>query len=114
MPPLQYSRYAFCVAVKDAVGDLVLYGEEPYRFRDFPDNRIHTVAEGDTLHSLAARYYQGLPRPARFWFVIADFQPEPLHDPTIQLATGQLLYVPSTRTLQEEIFSERRRRQTEE
>lgn len=110
MPPRRWSRYTFATAVRDADGDLVLYGEEPYRFREFTDNREHVVREGDTLFSLAASYFTGIPRPDGLWWVIADFQPAPIHDPTIELEIGRVLIIPSLRTVQEEIFSERRRR----
>jgi hypothetical protein len=48
-------------------------------------------------------------RPAGLWWVIADFQPDPVHDPTLSLEPGRVLVVPSIRTVQEEIFSETRR-----
>ena len=81
----------------------------PYRFVSRSDNRIHVVAEGDTLHTLAHDYFQGLPRPAQFYWVIADFQPEPILDPSIRLAVGRQIVIPSLRTLVEEIFNEGRR-----
>jgi hypothetical protein len=107
--PRRFSRYTFATALRDADGDLVLYGDEPYRFRNFEDNREHVVREGDTLFSLAAQYFLGVPRPDGLFWVIMDFQPEPIHDPTIELAVGRVLIIPSLRTLQEEIFSARRR-----
>lgn len=109
MAPRRFSRYTFSYAVQDKEGDLVLYGEEPYRYRDLPDNREHVVREGETLFTLAGRYFAPLPRPAGLWWVIADFQPEPIHDPTVELSPGRVLIIPSVRTLTEEIFSERRR-----
>jgi nucleoid-associated protein YgaU len=104
------SRYTFTTAAPDAEADLVLYGEEPYRFRDLADNRRHLVKQGDTLHALASQFFAKLPRPAGLWWVIADFQPEPIHDPTRKLTPGRVLVIPSLRTVQEEILSERRRR----
>lgn len=109
MAPRQWSRYTFSTAVRDAGGDLVLYGQEPYRYREFPDNREHLVREGDTLFSLAARYFVGIPRPDGLYWVISDFQPVPIHDPTLALDPGRILIIPSIRTLREEIFSARRR-----
>lgn len=109
MAPRRFSRLSFATAVRDTAGDLVLYGEEPYRFRDLSDNREHVVREGDTLFALAARYFRGIPRPDGLYWVIMDFQPEPIHDPTLQLDVGRVLIIPSLRTLQEEIFSARRR-----
>lgn len=110
MPPRINSRYTFTTAVPDDEGDLMLYGEEPYRYRELPDTKQHVVAQGDTLHNLAFRAYQGYDRPAGFWWVIADFQPDPIHDPTIALEIGRVMFIPSKRTLAEEILNERRRR----
>jgi hypothetical protein len=41
--------------------------------------------------------------------VIADFQPDPIHDPTLELEPGRVLVIASLRTVLEEIFSESRR-----
>ncbi len=109
MPPRRFSRYTFATAVTDADGDLWLTGDEPYRFKRFDDTKEHIVRDGESLQSLASRYYRGLSRPAGLWWVIADFQPDPIHDPTLKLASGRVLYIPSVRTLTEEIFSARRR-----
>ncbi len=109
MPPRRFSRYAFCSAVLDEDERLFLTEREPYRFRQLPDNREHVVKEGESLFSLAGRYFAPLPRPAGLWWVIADFQPDPVHDPTIALDPGRVLVVPSVRTVVEEVFSEKRR-----
>lgn len=111
MPPRRLSRYAFSEAYTDDAGDRVLTDPEPYRYRDFEDNRIHIVAEGDTLWSLAGRYFQAFDVPEELWWVIADFQPDPIHDPTLLLAPGRAIVVPSVRTVLEEVFSEQRRRE---
>ena len=112
MAPRRLSRYQFAYSVQDAEGDLVLYGDEPYRYRDFEDTREHVVRQGDTLFTLAGRYFASLPRACGLWWMIADFQPDPIHDPTVSLTPGRVLLIPSVRTLNEEIFSERRRRLT--
>jgi hypothetical protein len=85
--------------------------DRPYRLRALSDNRQHIVKEGDTLFSLAGRYFAPLPRPAGLWWVIADFQPDPIHDPTLALEVGRVLVVPSVRTVVEEVFSEKRRQE---
>ena len=69
------------------------------------------VKEGETLYSLAGRYFAPLPRPAGLWWIIADFQPDPIHDPTLALDVGRALVVPSVRVVTEEILSEQRRQQ---
>lgn len=109
MPPRRYSRHTFATAVADDEERLFLTDVEPYRFRSLPDNRQHVVEQGDTLFTLAALYFAPLPRPAGLWWVIADFQPDPIHDPTLSLALGRELVIPSVRTIVEEVFSESRR-----
>jgi len=111
MPPRRFSRYTFCQAVLDDEERLFLTDREPYRFRALPDNRQHVVKEGETLFSLAGRYFAPLPRPAGLWWVIADFQPDPVQDPTLSLDVGRVVVVPSLRTVTELIFSETRRRE---
>ena len=111
MPPRRYSRYAFCEALLDDDERLFLTDREPYRFRALSDNRQHVVKEGETLFSLAGRYFAPLPRPAGLWWIIADFQSDPIQDPTLGLEVGSVLVVPSMRTVVEEIFSEKRRQE---
>lgn len=112
MPPRRYSRYSFSAAVLDDGGRLFLTEREPFRFRSLPDNRQHVVQQGDTLFSLAGRYFAPLPRPAGLWWVIADFQPEPIHDPTLALDLGRVMFVPSVRVITGEVFAEARRQET--
>lgn len=110
MPPRAYSRHTFTEVEQDEQGRLRLTDRVPYRFRPLDDNVFHVVREGDTLFNLAGRYFAEVgERPAGLWWVIADFQPEPIHDPTLRLATGATLVVPSARTILEAIFSEKRR-----
>jgi len=109
MPPRRFSRFTFCAAVLDDEERLVLTEREPFRFRSFPDNRQHVVQQGETIFSLAGRYFAPLPRASGLWWVIADFQPDPIHDPTVSLDLGRVLFVPSVRVLTEEIFAESRR-----
>lgn len=109
MPPRRFSRYTFTSAILDDEERLFLTDCEPFRFRSLPDNRQHVVKEGETLFSLAGRCFGPLPRPAGLWWVIADFQPDPIHDPTVALEPGRVLVIPSVRTVLEEIFSEKRR-----
>jgi hypothetical protein len=112
MPPRRFSRFAFCTAALDDEQRLLLTEREPFRFRAFPDSRHHVVQEGDTLFTLAGRYFAPLPRACGLWWVIADFQPDPIHDPTLALELGRALVIPSARVVTEEIFSESRREQS--
>lgn len=117
MPPRKFSRHLFTYGFKDPddedADDVIQLTErEPFTFKNYPDNRIHTVVEGDTLHHLAARYFAPIDNPASLWWVIADFQPEPIDDPTIRLRLGSTLVIPSVRTVLEAVFSEERRRES--
>lgn len=108
MPPNRYSRHRFSEARNDDDGRLFLSDRPRFAFRELPDNRQHVVKEGDTVFTLAGRYFAALPRGAGFWWVVADFNG--VHDPTIELVPGTIMTIPSVRTLQEEILNERRRR----
>lgn len=105
MPALPFSRHLLCQTVVDDQGRLFLSERSRYRYRELADNRYHVVVEGDTLYGLAATYYEGIERPAGLFWVIADFQPTPIHDPTLTLQVGRLLIIPSMRTLTEEILN---------
>lgn len=110
MAVYQHSRYSFCEAREDSEGRQFLTDRAQFRFKALADSRVHVVSQGDTLWAIAGRYFQPLPRPAGLWWVIADFQPNPIHDPTIQLVPGSVIIVPSVRTVLEEVLNERRRR----
>ena len=112
MPPRRNSRHLYTVGIMnptDSQDRLFLTSRVPYRFSDLRDNISHTVDQGDTLHNIASRYYAPFTRPAGLWWVIADFQPRPVHDPTVRLTPGSVVIIPSLRTIQEEIFNEDRR-----
>ncbi len=110
MPLQSGSRHGFTLGVRDEKGFLCLTEREPYGFVDHSDNREHTVVQGDTLFLLAGRYFASLPRACGFWWVIADFQPDPIIDPTLELEVGRKLFIPSLRVLTDVILGEERRR----
>lgn len=109
MPPYVGSRYSFSLGVRDSQGRLCLTDREPYRFYPHEDNRTHQVVEGDTLWGLAGRYFSPLPRACGYWWVLADYQPDPIIDPTLKLALGRVLNIPSVRVLTDVILNESRR-----
>ena len=113
MPPRAGSKYTFCQGVRDEQGRLYLTDREPYGYRPHPDNRVHTVVEGDTLFDLAGRYFAPLERACGYWWVIADFQPlsQTIHDPTLLLDPGRQIFIPSVRVLTDVILSENRRKE---
>ena len=112
--PRRYSRHLYSLGFHDdeadgSEGPLQLTEREPYAYREFADNRVHVVAQGETLFTLAAKYLSPIPRAAGLWWIVADFQPDPIHDPTITLTPGSTIIVPSMRTVLESIFSDTRR-----
>jgi len=113
MPPRRYSRHTFTTGETDTNDVQFLTDRVIFGYTELSDNRKVVVQAGDTLYSLAGKYFRGLPRPAGLWWVIADFQPQPIHDPTIQLAAGSVLVIPSIRTVNERIFNEERRRESD-
>lgn len=112
MPARLYSRHTFTRIHTDDEGARFSSERVPFRFRELADNRIVVASGGDTLFSLAGKMFVPLPRPAGLWWVIGDFQPTPIHDPTIQLGAGQTIVVPSVRVVQELILGQTRRNES--
>jgi hypothetical protein len=102
------SRYRFSTIEKDGAGRTFLGPRTVFGFRVLPDTAEYIVSEGDTLHAIAASAYAGRDRPEQFFWVIADFQPEPIRDVTIPLDAGRRLFIPSARALDEQILSTKR------
>ena len=113
MPASRFSRHEFCPGYKNTAGYIGLYDRVPYRFVDLVDNRTHLVKEGDSLWTLAGKYFASLgkdERPASsLWWVIADFQDPPIIDPTVRLSPGTTIVIPSEKTVSTRIFDPRRR-----
>lgn len=95
------SRWADIAPIADDRGRVVLPEREPFSCEERADTRRHTVLPGDTLAVLAGRYFAPLPRACGYWWALCEFQPEPIVDPTLSLATGRVLHVPSVAALEE-------------
>lgn len=113
-PPTRFSRHRFSRGLKDDAGRAYLTDRPVYGYRDLPDNIPHEVKEGDTLWGLAARYFAGVDGAALLYWAIADFQPEPISDPTLALVPGEVVIVPSVATLLTRILVESRKQRSEE
>lgn len=103
------SRHLFCEQWLDDEQRLFLDARRPYRYRAFDDNTVHLVKDGESIFSIAGHHFIGQDRAAGLWWIIADFQPEPIIDPTIQLIAGTQLILPSIQKVQSEILGEARR-----
>ena len=114
MAPRTNSRHLFTTAQQnDTDAPMYLADRTPYRFNNFLDNTVYEVKGGDTLHRIAAKHYASLGQlpsvsAANLWWVIADFQPIPIHDPTVQLVNGETLVLPSLRVVSEKILQRQR------
>ncbi len=104
------STFRFCEAVLDLERDVqYLTDPVPFTYQEFEDTIPHIVSEGDTYETIAAYYYRSLPEPAQLWRIVAEFQPTIPVDATTPPPPGSTVYVPSERTVREEIFNEARR-----
>ena len=103
------SRYKYCQSWYDADRNVFLDARRAFRFQSLPDNVSYLTKVGETLFTIAGRHFAPLERAAGLWWVIADFQPNPIHDPTIVLEPGTVLVLPSVATLYREIFSSARK-----
>lgn len=106
MPLWPGSRYSKCLVYQTSHGETYLGEREPYRFVEHADNRRHQVALGDTLFTLAGQYFAPLPRACGFWWAIADFQPDPIIDPTLELTVGRIMFIPALRVLTDIILTQ--------
>lgn len=104
------SRYRYVTELEDSDGTHYLDEREPFRYRAEPDNRIHIANEGDTWWGLAGIYFPTYQRACGLWWLICEYQPEPVIDPTIAIEPGATIVIPSERIVRTEVFSEERRR----
>lgn len=107
----RYSRLRFAmVLTDDGTGKQFSTEYAPYVFIDLPDNIEHITSAGDTWWSLAATYYAAFTNPSLLYWVICDFQPGGIViDPTIDIAPGTVVYIPSPLTVDQAIFNSVRR-----
>lgn len=89
------SRYRMSTLVKDAQDRLKLSLRARLEYDQEDEDIIHEIAPGDTLWTLAAQYFDGMPYSHTLWWAIADYQPDPIIDPTVQLEPGELIVIPS-------------------
>lgn len=110
MPPRPGSRHSFTLGVLDRKGRQYLTEARPYRYADHPDTRAHVVVQGDTLETLAGKYFAPMPRACGYWWAVGWFQPDPIFDPTIELEAGRTMFIISRRVLTDVVLGETRRR----
>lgn len=105
MPPRIDSRYLSSYGVKDSDDRVYLTERKPFRYDPkLQGTRRHVATGQDTLWSLAYTYFKPRKDAEHLWWVIADFQPVPIKDATLDIAAGRVLYIPSNRILEERIL----------
>jgi nucleoid-associated protein YgaU len=95
-----YSRYRWSEQFQDEDNRSILSLRSTLDFAAYPGSMVHITEEHDTLESIAERYYEGMGEAAMLWWAIADFQPEPILDPTLRLTPGTKLLIPSAAVVQ--------------
>ena len=100
----EFSRYKHAVLMQDSTQHLYLDLRATLDYLS-AEETVFPVTAGDTLQNIAARVFAGLPNAAMLWWVIADFQPEPIIDPTVELTEGDWLVIPSKGDVQNWIMA---------
>lgn len=106
------SRFRLCFLISRSDGAQFLSDREPFGYQDRADNFAIRARLGDTWWTLAAQIYEAeevIDRPEILWWVVADYQPSPVVDPTLRIEPGRIVYAPSVEVLLTRVFSEDRR-----
>jgi hypothetical protein len=99
------SRYYAVDTYVAWTGDILLGEYEPFRYVERVDNIVHEAVVGDSWFNLAQRYYWMISnRACGLYWVVCDFQPTPVVDPTLAIAPGTTIYLPSPATVRSEIL----------
>lgn len=107
MPALPLSRYEFASVHQDECGRTFFDVPDPISRRVDRDDLRTTVGSGDTVHSLAWKFYKATVdrrldvRAVNFFWVVAQFND--VVDVTEDLPAGRTLRAPSLQRLQGEI-----------
>lgn len=98
-----FSRYRHTFAATDPDGNRYLSTRDRLLYRDRDDNRIRVCRKDERLWGVAhVEMRRVFPeRPIGLWWVIGDYQPVPIHDPTLVLASGTRLVIPPDELVRE-------------
>lgn len=115
MPPLRNSRYQYSTGFTDTDGRTFLTEPPRIAYEDSIENVVHVVQSGERLQDIAHRYFGDFGSDvfpaAGLWYIVAQFQPTPIIDPTLRLKEGTRLYIPSKRYVAQRVFDPSRRKQ---
>ena len=110
MPMFPWSRYRYCNQLENENGVLFIDEREPFRYREEGDNRFYRAKEGDTWWGLAHVFFDGVQRACGLWWLLCEYQPTPVLDPTLGIEPNTLIVIPSTRVLRTQVFTNEQRR----
>jgi hypothetical protein len=101
------SRYILSKVYYDnETNELSLGPRDRFLYTDVEGIIPHVVSDGDNLWSLAAKYYGSEQEDeTNYWWVIAEFQPKPIIDPTLRLEAGIIILIPPLSWIQEGLAS---------
>jgi len=95
------TRYDDAYIIKDINGNDIVVPRAFFRYKEIDDNIIHIAKDNESLWEIATQYYSDvLQNPSLHYWIIADYQPEPILDPTQTMVQGRTIYVPSIRTIE--------------
>ena len=113
MPALRNSRYQHSTTYTDTAGARFLTEPPLIPYVDSLDNKVHTVTGGESLQDIAHKYFGDFGSDtfpaAALWYIVAQFQPTPIIDPTLRLPAGLRLYIPSKAYVASRVFDKSRR-----
>ncbi len=102
----EFSRYKFTRGLIDSSGRLFASEREPLRFRDDPDNLLHTTKTGERWWHIAHRFYREVSDNAGLlYWVVCDYQVPPVLDPTLAIPEGTIVVAPSQNVVLNEIIA---------
>lgn len=103
------SRYKYTTSMLNNVeggdGYTYLATQESAFFIDDSENEMHIVKLGDTLESIAHQYFKGFPNSAQLFWIIGEYQPTPILDPTLKLKVGSLIIIPAQSIVYELLYA---------
>ena len=96
MPAQPNSRYRTARRFIDDKNRRFIGVRRNVQYVDDPGNRIHIVKRGETLESIAHKRLPGFGgRSSDLYWILAEFQPNQILDPTQRLQPGQVIVIPS-------------------
>jgi hypothetical protein len=101
------STYRHARAIQFDDGRIIFRLPERIPFEDRDDSILHISNGRERLWDLAQLYYGSEVRDAiDLWEVIAQFQPEPIQDPSIPLQAGLSVLIPSLEYIEDVAFGD--------